>query len=459
MNKLLLLFTLAGLLCLTSCADSESINGEVAASSGVISLSVNLSANATSEDAVKTVRFLVFDEVGSNPNLEVNELRSVDEAAQLYATLQVTKRNTNDKLILIIANEPVSLKAMLNDLNGTEAYSTLEGIEVDFGDFLNNDMQSFQDDGVMPMTGAVCTSTVYDTQNDAEGNRLPIALERVAARVDVYLKTQSEEELVLNSNSTIQLLNISTKGNLVRHTFSNASIAEFGSIPTWNRNELSSVQCSPSMPINQIEQMVCSFYIPERTCNASNYEDKLRLCVELAFDGEAEPRIGEFTLESFKSDDNVPQEISAINRNRIYSVVLGLKDLSSELLAHIDSWEFDNQDVILDGQYKLTVTVDTKTTDYTGSTPFIVEAETTYDRNDLGFPKGVYVGDIEYVGNNGTEWLTVNASGNNGDLARTFTFTAESCPVLTSGDAQRVAKVSIVAGNMTKVIRLTQTAP
>lgn len=341
-NKFLLLLAFTSILSLVACQENTVSADEVSATVGVISVSATQSADPSSSDAIKTIRFIVFDYASSRPTLEVNELKDVTGASEISVTIGVTKHATNDKLLLTIANEPASMTSALNALSGTTAYSTLASLEVNFLQFLDTDLQTFLSDVKMPMTAAVWTDMVYANQQDAESNSVHVSLQRVAARVDVYAKTESTTAIQLNAGSSVELINTSSKGNFARHTLNAAPITTFGSIPTSTQSALStstwSLDTSSSIPLNQSEELLCSFYTSERTCSAADNIDKLKLSLTMAIDGEIAPRSGVFTLTEFTDESSMRQDIESILRNQIYKITLTLKDGSILSTTLVQDW-------------------------------------------------------------------------------------------------------------------------
>ncbi len=117
-------------------------------------------------------------------------------------------------------------------------------------------------------------------------------------------------------------------------------------------------------------------------------------------------------------------------------------------------WNEAAQNVIADGQYKLKVSGSSFLYDYSGGHDDI-SVETDYDpAQTQGFPAGLRIDDTEIVYTGGTGWITMNTGGSNGDMARTISL--DVAQNLTGTD--RSAKLYVRAGNMTKVINVTQPA-
>lgn len=137
-----------------------------------------------------------------------------------------------------------------------------------------------------------------------------------------------------------------------------------------------------------------------------------------------------------------------MNRIVTYRILLSNDEIS--VTTKVDDWTTNNVNVIYDGQWKLTVTKDRIGLAATVDNDWIV-ATTNYNTTTFGYPVGLQIDpEIEYSGST-SGWLTVTG-GNNGDLSRTLTFSATDNPAY----EERSARVKIKAGNLTKVIYVTQ---
>lgn len=138
-----------------------------------------------------------------------------------------------------------------------------------------------------------------------------------------------------------------------------------------------------------------------------------------------------------------------MNRIVTYQIVLTGDEMT--VTTKVDDWTTKNVNVIYDGQWFLSVTKDEIELDGTASSDQIV-AETNYNTTQFGYPVGLQYSAAEIVyGGSTSDWLTVSG-GNNGDLSRTLTFAAQANTLY----EERTAEVKIKAGNLTKVIYVTQ---
>lgn len=321
---------------------------------GVISTSVNVTGtSADGSDEIERVRFIVFDKATTNPVLEINQLITVDDsnASVLEVTLEVNNwPSGNDKLVLVVANEPSS---MTSTLNATTSYAGFQQIELDFAEFVADNHLAMKDDIKMPMTAATWTTTVYDTQAEAEesANRLKMQLQRAVARVDLYMKKDGDAAVTLRQGSYITLDNTYDKSYFIRNsdnvlTHSNTysygyymTVAPTDLIPkTWSLEE-DGIAIEENGENNGKGLFLCSFYTPERTCSASNDQDKLKLFVKIAIEEEETVRAGEYVLTDFiPQSGGTPEAIDHIVRNNVYEITLVVMDNSIDFNFEVINW-------------------------------------------------------------------------------------------------------------------------
>lgn len=163
----------------------------------------------------------------------------------------------------------------------------------------------------------------------------------------------------------------------------------------------------------------------------------LEVVVEATLDGTKFPEPFVFSLKG------TPDWV----KNQIVTYEITLSSSGMKLVAKFGDWVDNPVEVIQDGQWWMTVDKDELTFDPLGDTGSII-AETNYDINSQGYSAGLSASvPPEY------NWLSIaEASGSDGDLARTFTIKAD--PV--SGTAIRTGEVHITAGNFSKVIKISQ---
>ena len=108
-------------------------------------------------------------------------------------------------------------------------------------------------------------------------------------------------------------------------------------------------------------------------------------------------------------------------------------------------WNDNAIGVIEDGQWWMYVEEDDLVLSMGGGSE-TVHAETNYDISSQGYPAGLSVEVPSQYGS----WLSVAASGSPGDLTRSFVITA------TPTSTARTGEVHITAGNLTKIVKVSQ---
>lgn len=141
-----------------------------------------------------------------------------------------------------------------------------------------------------------------------------------------------------------------------------------------------------------------------------------------------------------------------------YSTALSAYIGDARLTANVRSMDLANQNVILDGQYFLNVEINGSGIFYSegGAESFTVKAETDYIIESQGFRDGIYI-DVEYIPavGQGDDWLVItDTSGAEGGSLREFTIEVDRTK-LTNVTSTLVARVSVSAGNMTRVIDIS----
>ena len=137
-----------------------------------------------------------------------------------------------------------------------------------------------------------------------------------------------------------------------------------------------------------------------------------------------------------------------MNKIVTYEITIGADGML--VVANVDDWDTANVNIVYDGQWWLSVTEDTFAFDAAGGAAAFTAA-TNYDIDDQGYQAGLHIdaAEIEYTGDTG--WLTVTG-GIDGDLSRNLTLTAQP----NTSVLERTAKVKVKAGNMTKILNVTQ---
>ena len=130
---------------------------------------------------------------------------------------------------------------------------------------------------------------------------------------------------------------------------------------------------------------------------------------------------------------------------------------SALLTAVVTQWNLADQKVISDDQYYLRVNEDRFGVHRYGGVSRLI-AETDYTISSQGFPAGIWIqeGDIEYdpAVNPGNRWLTLTDVGGSSSGAASREVEIKAYPNPTA--SVRSAKVHVKAGNLSKVINVSQ---
>ena len=132
--------------------------------------------------------------------------------------------------------------------------------------------------------------------------------------------------------------------------------------------------------------------------------------------------------------------------NQIVTYEITISGSGMRLVARFSAdWNDNAIGVIEDGQWWMYVEEDDLVLSMGGGSE-TVHAETNYDISSQGYPAGLSVEVPSQYGS----WLSVAASGSPGDLTRSFVITA------TPTSTARTGEVHITAGNLTKIVKVSQ---
>lgn len=301
---------------------------------------------ANNAERIKTIRFIVFTGLSSDPVAEVNRLYSEEDfvaeqlsgekaASRVRIVLEVGRRSgrANDKLVVAIVNEPATMTSALNDVT---APGQLETLELAMSDFVTNDHLALLPDVPIPMSGAVWTGSddIYPSVEQAADNTVEIGLSRAVARVDVYMNASAADGIRIGAGSTVTLDNTCDKSYYIRHVDDMEHV--LGNIQTASPDDLthrSWTMAGGQKDIPHGEAVhICSFYTPERYC----VSDKLKLRVGIVT-SEGAPRSGTFTLDrAVENATQIEKPIDVIRRNNIYRVTATIGE--NGITAMVNDW-------------------------------------------------------------------------------------------------------------------------
>lgn len=298
-------------------------------------LTIDLSTGTAVEgnkEPIRSVRFIVFDDISSAaPKLDVNRLEPVDGTEKTTFTANLLVTENADKLIVAIVNEPGTMKDKLDQINHP---TILQHLPFTLSDALNNGGNPVTTEHKgLPMIGTMGLSISGDELSDLPSGALkkgPIIVYRILARVDVYLKNQTNSKpgSVVGSASTAELIHSSKKGYLVRTSYKNHSgePVAFGRwmrttdseyVEETNLSWIASVGETVDNTLNNGAGLyLCSFYIPEWEYNATA-SDALGIRISGIKDYSGQNRDGVMYLT--KRPDNT-NPMTAIERNNVYKI-------------------------------------------------------------------------------------------------------------------------------------------
>ena len=320
-----------------------------------VSVSNETSLNNDYREEIKTVRIIAFNNASTNPVLDVNTLNIINTpvaATSINVDLEVTVNN--DKMIVAIINEPAQLS---NELSKVNHPSRLEDIDYSFAHIFNTNHTAILPNVYMPMTGVKRGIAVNKTHTAGSPLNMNMTVERVLARIDIYLKKNMAATAQLTTSTTVKLKNTYNKGYFAAGTIADGTRYQTGSLAPNNFGHtmtvatpnLVPVSWSPSSTVTLGTALpgspVCSFYTPERTCNAAGDADKLVLefaDINLVGIG---PRHGEIILSQMT---DLPAGITnpyitEIKRNNVY-VVTGTVS-SQEMLFEAQVLDWNDADL------------------------------------------------------------------------------------------------------------------
>ena len=458
---LYIFYTLSAIAILSRCSSDETAaetGNDVAAT-----LAVNITDNGNddSREKISTVRVIVFDDMPYSPKLDVNEF--IDEAeitnndgisvtpTGFTANLQVSVNN--NKMVVIIANEPSSSSAALNAVHTP---SDVEAVMFDMGQMFTANHTGFLPNVNMPMSGAirgVVVTAGNDNNNPARAN---LTLERALARVDVYLKAATGSTAEITASTKITLERTYDEGYLAVGTeadgtrYKNDDSKDFGKMLTVAPAGLIPAVWSPGGSHTIVESdgkvALCSFYTPERSCTAAGDAD--RLVIDLSNIGNGSGMTGGRVV--FDKFNGMSENMKYVKRNNTYEITATVKEKIITVEGTVVAWKKIPENIIIDKQFELSVSHNECVLSGQGG-DVVITAETDYDVTDQGFPEGLLVS-LSYTPQGGPQWMTLtDIEGTENSLKRRFRITAAD-----NAGNERYGEIIITAGNMTKKIKVTQ---
>lgn len=458
MKKILTLIKIViATIALYSCTAEHAI-GEPAlqATKGMMAVEI-LVDEAQVDDYIYSARFIVFDNVSTDPTVDVNQMVTFEKNDAKSFRTYLKVRHNPDKTLIVILNEPDALTGTLESVRSPYDLNT---IKFQMADIFNQNHTVIGAKG-MPMTGTVHGISI--TESHADENRAfmqSVTVRRAVARVELWFKTLPPFEAQVTENTKVTLSRSHNEGYLIAPDALLGSniptIASPGKVVIWQHTG------SP-LRIGYEASRFCIFYTPERTCNAANNADKLVLNLEGLETAEGK-RKAVITLTDFFDHSNIGHTAKEIRRNYVYKTIGNISKERIDFIGHITPWTWVGQNVILDPQYFLTVSEDLLyLPNYRDRVDVI--AETNYDRdNDRGYPEGICIGETRYYTRNGEEvtdttnplygWLRVALDADEGYFRRSIEYSNQQ-ELKTEEHNGCFAITEVKAGNLTKQIRIS----
>lgn len=301
------------------------------------------------EEMMETIRLIVFTDLDTTPRAEVNNFYTEFDIEpsvggrppKVKFALKVGRKENgpNDKLVVAIVNEPVS---MTDELEGTDiTIEELEELELNMALFVNNDHLSLKENVMIPMTGALWTDKLFRNEMEAlsAGNSLKLEVQRAVARVDVYLKkgTDVDPNMQMVAGSTVKLENTYTQSNFLMHTDGTNTLGSIQTVTSGFVEKSWSYTSSTPQAISETTP-VCVFYTPERKHTAN----RLKLSVSVKTpEGATRSGVLEIT-EAYNPQDPEKElhDVDVIQRNHIYNVIatIGTNGITGE----VADWNDEN---------------------------------------------------------------------------------------------------------------------
>ncbi|MDR0422675.1 MAG: fimbrillin family protein [Proteiniphilum sp.] len=184
--------------------------------------------------------------------------------------------------------------------------------------------------------------------------------------------------------------------------------------------------------------------IPQGTGN-------LKIQVEATMDGKPLPEPFVFPLTTSLD--------WAMNKIVTYEIILGSDGI--DIAAKVNDWDENSVNIIYDRQWWLSVSDDDFEFKLEGDSAKFT-SETNYDITTQGFPVGLQItgAEIEYLSGVGakpgdvaeSDWITLDLSRPSNSLSQTVSVKAAE----NKKSVERMAKIKVRAGNITKIINVTQ---
>lgn len=322
-------------------------NDEVQPPRTALSFAITRSGEIGSDGEIKTIRFIVFDNISSDPKRDVNEyieLKTPGTSTDIIQhTLEVTANN--DIMVVVIINEPQpdtnNLKLTLEAVSNP---SQLEDIVYNIAGILNDETQQID----MPMVGVIRDiSLAID-----ETKPVDMVVERAVARIDVYVEAENGGPAVgyTKGVSSISLYNISydsyfVMGNEANGTRDNIDpMKNYGKVK-WNipsedlitlKTTAETTKIWSYQPGDANRTLFCSYYMGERLF-LSDYSDRLAISMTDFNKATLLTGMPKSDVKTI-SNDSGTKIFKEIRRNNVYKIIAKIGKVAIDLNVSVEPW-------------------------------------------------------------------------------------------------------------------------
>ena len=459
------IFVLVFSLLLCSCVQETGTEPDPVVQQQYAQMRVDINNESSLSDdyreVIQTVRIIVFNNASTNPKLDVNTLNTVTAAAGTSVSMDLRVTANDDKMIVAIINEPSQMSGILSAVTHP---SVIEDLDYDFAHLFNTNHTAMLSGTYMPMTGVKRGVSVNSTHTAANPMAVSMTVERIVARVDVYLMKSNMTNVVqLTSSTAIRFKNTYTKGYFAagtaadgtRYQTGGLASQNFGRMMTVGAQYFTAVSWSPASTVTlgtvQPTAPTCSFYTPERTCSASNNADKLALefsDINIVGIGARHGEALIYRMSVLPSGVTDPL-LTEIKRNNVYAIIGTVKSQEMSFEAQVLAWNDDDLSSDINNVYFLDVSKNESIIErVVGTDRFVVK--TDYPG---GWSAVLYNDPAGLVPVSPSGWMTLSAM--NGGAV-----TSGTEVIITLGSGANVGEsryIKFTAGRKTLTIKVTVT--
>lgn len=362
-EKLIYIVCWAFVTLLFSCSN-DAVDEPPALTRSLLSVGLVDEGDADRQEEIKTIRFIVFNDVSGGMKLDVNErviLANPTTATDIKAhSLKVTP--DNDIMVIVIVNEPHNLTGELDRITTLGA---LQEVNYDITSILNSDGEVIPSTG-MPMTGVIRDISILPDETQT----VKMVIERAVARVDIFLEAIDGGAITgYTAGSTSVTLHNFTRnsyfvmGNEANGTRDNVDTSKnYGKVvesvstgdlleETWTaKTEATWSYSSASDAKNK--RLLCSFYVAERIFRSDSSDQLAVSMVNVLKGPPSVTGIAEKVIKTITKVDNsgtpTAQPFTEIRRNNVYQITARVGKIGIQIITiSVEGWG-KAQDIDLD---------------------------------------------------------------------------------------------------------------